>query len=156
MRILRQTPGSVLWLVGDDLSVVSNLRASAQAHDVDPARLIFDDCEPPEQHVARMACADLFLDTAPYGAGITASEALWMGLPIVTRPGKTFASRMAASRLAAVGLSKLIAPTWESYEKLACHLATRPGLLSMLRSHLLTEGRNQLAEKLNHVGANPA
>ncbi len=136
MRILSQVPGSVLWLYVPDPATYANLRREAEKRGVEGARLIFAARLPLEQHLTRLKQADLFLDTFPYNAGATASNALRMGVPVVTRAGEAFASRMGASLLTAVGLSDLIADTSEAYETLAIRLATEPEVLAEVRRRL--------------------
>jgi predicted O-linked N-acetylglucosamine transferase (SPINDLY family) len=126
MRILTQVEGSVLWLLEDGPEVVANLKREAAARGVDAARLVFAGRLPPAEHLARHRCADLFLDTLPYNAHTTASDALWAGLPILTCPGETFAGRVAASLLDNVHLPELIAPTPDAYERMAIELAGQP------------------------------
>ena len=136
MRVLQRTPGSVLWVATSWAQVVPKLQAQAQQLGVDPKRLVFAPKVVPEQYLARMQCADLFLDTRPFGAGTTASDALWAGLPLLTCPGRSFASRMAASVLTAAGLPELIAPDLAAYEELAVALGTDPPRLLALRQKL--------------------
>ncbi len=145
MRILTRVERSVLWLVADNGSVEKNLRKEAAARGVDPARLIYAPRMPYADHLARLSAADLFLDTAPYNAGTTASDALWVGLPVLTRAGETFASRMAASLLIAVGLPELVTETPEAYEAVATDLATHPEKFAAIRNRL---GRNRVTEAL--------
>jgi len=102
MQILQEAPGSVLWLLEDNAMASSNLRLEAQARGIDPERLVFAPRVPNEDHLARHALADLFLDTFPYSAHTTASDALFMGLPMVTMMGESFASRVASSALSAL------------------------------------------------------
>lgn len=136
MRILLAVPGSVLMLFADNEWVFGNLRREAQARGVDPARLVFAGQLPRAEYLARYRAADLFLDTTPYNAGTTASDALWAGLPVLTVPGRSFASRMAASLLHAAGLPELVARDGEDYVRMAIELATQPGRLAALRSRL--------------------
>ena len=136
MRILRAVEGSVLWLLQDNRWAERNLRAEAARHDVDPARLVFADREPLPDHLARHRQADLFLDTAPYNAHTTASDALWAGVPLLTMAGSTFPGRVAASLLQAVGLPELVAPDGEAYEQSAISLARDPARLASLRDRL--------------------
>src|SRR5207248_921007 len=103
---------------------------------VDPKRLVFAANLPLEDHLARHRLADLFLDTLPYGAHTTASDALWAGLPVLTCRGETFAGRVAASLLQAVGLPELVASSLEEYEALALRLAVNPALLLDFRDRL--------------------
>jgi protein O-GlcNAc transferase len=136
MRLLRFVPGSVLWLVAEDSPVRDNLRREARSRDVDPHRLIFADRIPYDDHLARLRCADLFLDTVPFNAGTTASDALWAGVPLVTCTGKALAARMAGSLLTAVGLPELVTDSLEAYESLALDLARSPSLLADVRARL--------------------
>ncbi len=123
MRILRAVDGSVLWLIEDSAAAAANLRKEAARRGVDAARLVFAARVPQEDHLARHAAADLFLDTLPYNAHTTGSDALWSGLPLLTCPGESFASRVAASQLQTMGLPELIASTVTDYEALAISLA---------------------------------
>jgi predicted O-linked N-acetylglucosamine transferase (SPINDLY family) len=136
MRILSAVPGSVLWLLEDNPLAAQNLRSQAQRRGVDPARLVFAGRLPPAEHLARHRQADLFLDTFPYNAHTTASDALWTGLPLLTVPGQSFPSRVAASLLEAVGLPELIAPTPDDYERQAIALAHDRPALAVLRQRL--------------------
>jgi protein O-GlcNAc transferase len=140
MRLLLATPKSVLWLRVDDADAQSNLHAAARAAGVDAARLVFAPPVPEADHFARLAVADLFLDTFPYNAHTTASDALWMGVPVVTRHGDTFVSRVATSLLHAVDIPELITTSEQDYEALALELAHTPARLMALRSKL-TETR---------------
>ncbi|MFV0679648.1 tetratricopeptide repeat protein [Ottowia sp.] len=136
MRLLAQVPGSVLWLLGESDVAQRNLRAEAKARGIAPDRLVFAQRLPYENYLAQYRQADLFLDTLPFNAGTTASDALWAGLPVLTQLGHTFAGRMAASLLDAVGLPELITRSAQDYEALALKLATEPGLLNSLRQRL--------------------
>ena len=136
MRLLRAVDGSVLWIFCENISAAENLKTEASRRGVSADRLVFADRIPADKHRARHKLADLFLDTLYYNAHTTASDALWAGLPIVTRMGATFASRAAASLLHAVGLSELIADSLENYEKLALRLAKNPDLLGAMKSKL--------------------
>src|SRR5262249_45831286 len=122
-----------------------NLRSEAKARGIDPARLVFADRVGLAAHLARHRLADLFLDTLPYTAHVTASDALWSGLPLVTCRGECFAGRVAASLLHAVGLSDLVTGTMDDYEALALQLARDPGRLTALRERL---ARNRLTHPL--------
>jgi protein O-GlcNAc transferase len=126
MRLLRKVDGSVLWLIEDNAAVAVNLRKEAVARSVNPERLIFAKRIPLSEHLARHCLADLFLDTLPYNAHTTASDALWTGLPVLTCLGETFAGRVGASLLNAIGLPELITTTLETYEQMAIDLATHP------------------------------
>ena len=135
MRILKAVEGSVLWLLAGD-PAAANLRREAQARGVDPARLVFAGRVEPEEHLARQQRADLFLDTLPCNAHTTASDALWVGLPVLTCPGESFTSRVAASLLNAVDMPEMIAPTLAAYEALAVQLAKEPAQLAAVRQKL--------------------
>jgi protein O-GlcNAc transferase len=137
MRLLRQVPGSVLWLFEANDVVTAHLRGEAQARGVDPARLVFAPKKPLADHLARYRLADLFVDTFPYTGHTTTSDALWAGLPVVTLQGDTFASRVAAGLLAAAGAPELIAASLAEYEALALRLAGDPATLSALRRRLI-------------------
>ncbi len=141
MRILAAVPGSVLWLLADNAWAEANMRRVAQAHGVAPERLVFAPRVAPPDYLARFALADLMLDTFPYNAGTTASDALWMGLPIVTLSGRSYISRMAGSLLTAVGLPDLITETLADYERLAVAIGRTPGRAASHRRYLETEGR---------------
>ncbi len=136
MRLLGQVTASVLWLFAENETARENLRVEARARDIDPDRLVFAAPLPLDQHLARHALADLFLDTLPYNAHTTASDALWSGLPVVTCKGKSFVGRVAASQLEAAGLPDLIAAGLADYEALALALAREPGRLNALRERL--------------------
>ncbi len=137
MRILTQVEGSVLWLLEDSAAAAANLRREAAARGVDPSRIIFAGRLPPPEHLARHRCADLFLDTLPYNAHTTGSDALWVGLPLLTCPGETFAGRVAASLLSSLGLPELIAESMNDYERLAIELATAPARHAAIKQRLL-------------------
>jgi len=136
MRLLAETEGSVLWLLRDNDMAMHNLRNEAAKRSIDPMRLIFAPRMPLPQHLARHRLADLSLDTLPYNAHTTASDALWTGLPIITRAGESFAARVAASLLTSVGLPELITHSAEEYEALALRLAHRPEELAVLKEKL--------------------
>lgn len=136
MKILRRTSNSVLWLIADSDTVRDTLRQTARQQDVDPDRLIFAKRVAPENYLARYQVADLFLDTNPFNAGTTASDALWAGLPLLTYAGATFGSRMAGSLLHAVGLPELVTHTLADYEEAAVALATDRSRLAALRQRL--------------------
>ena len=136
MRLLRAVDGSVLWLLSDNDGAEKNLRKEAAARGIDPARLLFAGRMPLENHLARHVLADLFLDTLPYNAHTTASDALWTGLPLVTCQGQAFAGRVAASLLNAVGLPELVTHGLEEYEALAFKLATDGSRLQSIRQKL--------------------
>jgi len=136
MRLLAAVPGSVLWLLAGPVATQDNLRSAARDRGIDPGRLVFAPVMEPELHLARHRAADLFLDTFHCNAHTTASDALWAGLPVVTRMGETFASRVAASLLGAVGLQDLVTTSAAQYEDLALRLATQPENLAEARARL--------------------
>jgi len=137
MRLLKAVPDSVLWLLKSNAWAEQNLRREAQRHGIAPERLVFAPVLPQERHLGRFGAADLFLDTSPYNAHTTASDALWAGLPVLTCAGDTFASRVAGSLLTAVGLPELVTRSMADYEALALRLARNPGELAGLRDKLL-------------------
>jgi predicted O-linked N-acetylglucosamine transferase (SPINDLY family) len=145
MRLLAAVPDSVAWLVESNPRSAQNLRREAQKFGVGSKRLVFAPRAPLARYLARMRAADLFLDTFPYNAHSTACDALWVGLPVLTCTGDTFASRVAGSLLNAVGLPELITHTLEEYEALALRLARSPGALAALREKL---SRNRLTSTL--------
>ena len=136
MRLLQRVPGSVLMLLGDNPETQDNLRREAQARGVDGARLIFGKPLRNDQHLARLRLCDLFLDTLPYNAHTTGSDALWAGLPLLTCTGQTFPGRVGASLLKAVGLPELVSASLADYEAMALRLAGEPALLAGLRQRL--------------------
>ncbi|HEV8680570.1 MAG TPA: tetratricopeptide repeat protein [Stellaceae bacterium] len=136
MRLLRQVDGSVLWLLGDNAVAVRHLQQHAERRSVAPDRLVFAPRIALEDHLARQRLADLFLDTLPYNAGTTASDALWVGLPVLTCAGSSFAGRMAGSLLNAVGLPELITDNLADYEALALALARDGNRLAAIRAKL--------------------
>jgi protein O-GlcNAc transferase len=135
-RLLLARPGSVLWLVADVAEVEANLRREAARRGVEGRRIIFADRIPYEEHLARQGLADLFLDTLPFNAGTTASDALRAGLPLLTCAGDAFASRMAGSLLRSVGLPELITHSLEEYERRALELSSGGPELRDLRARL--------------------
>ncbi len=141
MRILSAVPGSVLWLLEDNATAGANLRREAARRGVDPGRLIFAARAPQGDHLARQRAADLFLDTLPYNAHTTASDALWVGLPLLTCRGESFPARVAASILSALGLPELITDSLAAYEAKAIALARDPAALGALRQKL-TQNRD--------------
>jgi protein O-GlcNAc transferase len=136
MSLLRRVGGSVLWLLEDNSVATCNLRREAQRRDVDPSRLVFGGRMSAPEHLARHAAADLFVDTLPYNAHTTASDALWAGLPVLTYVGNTFAGRVAASLLTAAGLPELITRTAAEFEARAVELAADSNQLVALRRRL--------------------
>jgi len=136
-RILQRVPGSVLWLLVPQEHIQQALRMRAAERGIDVARLIFAPFVQPIEHLARLPNADLFLDTFPYGAHTTCSDALWMGLPVLTQIGRSFSARVAASLLEAVELPQLVVRTADEYEELAVRLATDGTSLIAMRTHLV-------------------
>ena len=136
MRLLTAVPGSVLWLIEDNAGASGNLRRAAAAHGVDPDRLVFAPRVPEAEHLARHQLADLFLDTLPYNAHTTTSDALWAGLPVLTCLGKAFPGRVAASLLSAANLSELVTGSPAEYEAMALELAHDRARLQALRKKL--------------------
>ena len=136
-RILQRVPGSVLWLLVPQEVIRASLRQAAADRGIDPERILFAAFVSPEEHLARLQAADLFLDTFPYGAHTTCSDALWMGLPVLTQVGRSFSARVAASLLAAVGLPELAVDNEADYESLAVLLANDKEALHDIRSHLV-------------------
>jgi protein O-GlcNAc transferase len=136
MRLLKQVEGSVLWLLTAKPPFEANLGGRAQSHGVDPSRIRFAASLPLEQHLARLKQADLFLDSLPYNAHTTASDALWAGLPLITCRGTAFPGRVAASLLNAAGLPELVTENLEDYERLALMLARDKAKLAGLRQKL--------------------
>jgi predicted O-linked N-acetylglucosamine transferase (SPINDLY family) len=136
MRLLEAAEGSVLWLLRDNTGAEHNLRRAAQQRGIDASRLVFAERAKLGEHLARHSLADLFLDTLPYNAHTTASDALWAGVPVLTCQGKAFAGRVAASLLQAVGLPELVTQTLADYESLARNLANDPQRLLAAREKL--------------------
>ncbi len=137
MRLLRAVPGSVLWLREVNKEAAQNLRAEAEKRGIAAARLVFAPrMSLLEDHLARQRAADLSLDTCYFNGHTKTSDALWAGLPVITCPGETFASRVAASALVAAGAPELVAPSWQAYEALALELATHPDRLREIRNAL--------------------
>lgn len=136
MRILAATPGAVLWLFASNPPAEANLRAAAARAGIDPHQLVFASVLPKPAHLGRHRLADLFLDTHTCNAHTTASDALWTGLPVLTWPGPSFAGRVAASLLKAIGMPELVVGSLEDYERLAIELAHDRGRLRGLRERL--------------------
>ena len=139
MDVLKNVANSVLWLLEDNKIATLNLHKEAMKYGVDPHRIIFAERTSGSLHLARHKCADIFLDTWPYNAHTTASDALWMGLPIITYRGKSFASRVASSLLHSVGLDELITDSIEEYKKLAIRLGNNPEEIQKLKKLLSHE-----------------
>jgi predicted O-linked N-acetylglucosamine transferase (SPINDLY family) len=139
MRILSKVDGSVLWLPEGNITANNNLKKEAIKNSVDENRIIFSSrLTLREDHLNRIQLADLFLDTTPYNAHATTSDALRMGLPVLTCIGHSFASRVAASLLNAVNLPELITTNQEQYESLAIELATHPEKLKIIKDKLVS------------------
>jgi predicted O-linked N-acetylglucosamine transferase (SPINDLY family) len=145
MRLLTSVKGSVLWLLKSNKWAEQNLKRQAEAHGVSSERIIFAERVPQAEHLARQRLADLFLDTFNYNAHTTASDALWAGLPLVTKLGKGFAARVASSLLNAVGLPELITKSEQDYEALILKLATNPTKLAEIKEKL---ANNRLTQPL--------
>jgi predicted O-linked N-acetylglucosamine transferase (SPINDLY family) len=143
MRVLKAVKGSVLWLIEDNPLAANNLKAEAEKRGVSPERIIFASRLPLPEHLARHRNADLFLDTLPYNAHTTASDALWAGLPVLTCIGKTFPGRVAASLLTALEMPELITYSMQDYEKLAIELASHPDKLGAIQNKLLENRLNK-------------
>lgn len=137
--VMREVPGSVLWLKETNGQLHDNVRREAQARGVAGERIVFAKAVSYEQHFSRLALADVFADTWPYNAHTTAADALWAGVPVVTLYGNAFASRVAASVLNAAGLGELAFERVEDYRLALVALATEPGLLAGYREHLRTQ-----------------
>jgi len=136
MRILCRVESSVLWLLEAATPFAENIAQQARAHGVVPERILFAPDRPPDQHLARLSLADLFLDSLPYNAHTTGSDALWAGVPVLTRRGAAFPGRVGASLLHAVGLPELITESAEDYENLAVQLASEPERLAAIKGRL--------------------
>ena len=136
MRLLKGVKGSVLWLIEDSPTAAKNLKKEAEVRGIDPGRLFFANKMSLGAHLARHRLADLFVDTLPYNAHTTASDALWAGLPVLTLSGKSFSSRVAASLLNAMHLPELITKTQEEYEARAIELANEPEKLAEIKAKL--------------------
>ena len=136
LEILRRAPGSVLWLLEVDAEVNERLAAYAEARGIAPGRLVFAPKMPNPHHLSRYALADLFLDTTPYGAHTTASDSLWLGVPVLTLSGRSFAARVCGSLVRAAGLPEMICDTAEAYVERAVALATDPAEIKALKAKL--------------------
>jgi predicted O-linked N-acetylglucosamine transferase (SPINDLY family) len=145
MRILKAVESSVLFLYAENKWAEENLKKEAKARGIDSSRLVFGRQIPMEEYLARYRVCNLFLDTTPYNAGTTASDALWTGLPVLTLIGQSFASRVAASLLKAIGLPELITNSQEEYEVLAIELALNPMKLADIKLKL---AKNRLTTPL--------
>ncbi len=155
MEILRQVSGSVLWLRCDDEMTARNLTIAAEKRGIGADRIVIarhldDDAE----HLARLALADIVLDTTPYAAQATTADALWAGVPVVSAAGNTVASRMSAAQLRATGLDDLITSDIESYSALATTLAADPARRAGLKSSLIEARTKAPAFDLKRYCAN--
>ena len=138
LRILQAVEGSVLWVFKSNETALENLKKEAEFRGIDSSRLVFASYLPVEEHLKRIQLADLFLDALPCNAHTTASDALRVGLPVITQMGESFASRVSASLLNAVGLPELVTKTTKEYEFLAIELATNPKHLMEIKDKLVT------------------
>ena len=136
MTILNRVPGSVMWMLGGGADACDRLRKVAAEAGVSPERLIFAENKPNPEHLARYPLADLFLDSLPYGAHTTAADALWRGVPIVTMPGRSFASRVCASLVRAAGVPELVCATPEAFIEEAVAYGTNPEKLAAVKAKL--------------------
>lgn len=136
-RILKAVDGSVLLLHAENETVQKNLLHEFLSRDIQETRIVFSARLPREEYLARYRIANLFLDTSPYNAGTTASDALWAGLPVLTFTGKSFSSRMGASLLNAIGLPDLVADSQQSYEAIAIELGNNPNKCEMIKARLI-------------------
>lgn len=152
MRLLREVPGGVLWLICESKTIQDRLRAEASSCGVAAERLVFARRLPLAQHLARHAHAGLLLDTLPYNAHTTASDALWAGVPVITLQGRAFAGRVAASLLHAAQLPELIAHSLDDYLELAKTLANDAERLKGLKRHL---SNKRMSLPLFDTGASP-
>jgi predicted O-linked N-acetylglucosamine transferase (SPINDLY family) len=150
MRVLHEVPGSVLWLLADNAWAQENMLRAADAHGVARERLIFAPRVAPPEYLARFQLADLLLDTFPYNAGTTASDALWMGVPLLTCSGRTYISRMAGSLLSAVGLPDLITESPAEYERRAVQIGREPQRAQSYKRYL---GENARRSRLFDIPA---
>ncbi len=142
MRVLHAVPGSVLWLLADNATAQGNMQREAENAGLSSGRLIFAPRVSPAEYMARFRLADLMLDTFPYNAGTTASDALWMGTPMITLAGRSYIARMAGSLLTAVGLPDLITDSLPAYEKLAITLGREPARTASYKRYLAEHGRS--------------
>ncbi len=142
-ELLAAAPGAVLWVLAFHPLAADNLRREMAARGVDPARLIAAPHLPLDRHLSRMACADLFVDTYPCNAHTTASDALWAGVPVLTRLGQAFASRVAASLLRSAGLPELVTQSCDEYREKLLGLVRAPTTLARYKERLAAT-RNEL------------
>jgi predicted O-linked N-acetylglucosamine transferase (SPINDLY family) len=138
-RVLGQVPGSVLWLLGEGEEAGENLRREGLARGIAQPRIVLAGRLPYAQHLRRLALADLFLDTLPFNAGTTASDALWAGVPVLTCAGEAYAARMAGSLLHTMGLDELITGSLSEYEQRAVQLGSEPERLAGLKARVCAQ-----------------
>jgi|TARA_B100002003_G_scaffold9486_1_gene8231 predicted O-linked N-acetylglucosamine transferase (SPINDLY family) len=136
MRLLKRVENSVLWILSENINISKNLKKEATIRGVDFNRIVFAERIKMNEHLARQKVADLFIDTFPYTGHTTASDALWVGLPVLTRIGKSFASRVSTSLLNAIGLSALVTNSEKEYEDFAIELATNSPKLKEIKNKL--------------------
>ena len=154
MSILSKVPGSVLWLLSGTPDTNARLGQLAQQSSVSADRLVFAEKKPNPEHLARYPLADLFLDTHPYGAHTTAADAMWMGVPVLTVPGRSFASRVCASLVRAAEMGDLICPTVDVYVERAIELGRNQEKMAAAKQKLAAEPRHVPA--VRHAQADPA
>ena len=133
-----------LWILSEDINISKNLKNEARLRGIDFNRIVFAERIKMNEHLARQKVADLFIDTFPYTGHTTASDALWVGLPVLTRIGKSFASRVSASLLNAIDLSELVTNSEKEYEDLAIELATNSPKLKELKNKLKNNKNTKL------------
>ena len=136
MRLLTKVPNSVLWLIKYNTNVEENIKKKACKLGVNPSRIIFAEYVEMTMHLSRHSCADLFLDTFNVNAHTTASDALWSGVPVLTKIGNSFPSRVASSLLTAINMTELITETNKDYEALALEIALNTTKLKKLKNKL--------------------
>jgi protein O-GlcNAc transferase len=157
MRLLKAVPRSLLWMLAGPADANTNILREAQSRGIDPERVVFAEWKKPEDHLARQRLADLFLDTLPYNAHTTATDALWVGLPLLTCQGHSFPARVASSVLTALGMPELIARDLDEYEAKALQLAREPDKLAAVQRKLETQRETQpmfnTARSARHIEA---
>ena len=136
MRMLNRVKNSVLWILSEDINISKNLKNETKIRGIDFNRIVFAERIKMNEHLARQKVADLFIDTFPYTGHTTASDALWVGLPVLTRIGKSFASKVSASLLNTIGLSELVTNSEKEYEDLAVELAINTTKLKEIKNKL--------------------